>query len=220
MFEAGMIPPGLEFYGYAVSVGNGHGLAIYGGGEFYRAPYKVAPYLGLPQELWSEVERNLSGEQRELLFKTASVHGNVFPNLAFLNAMMFTEEGSPPGNFLTMRLWIPKGPQKIEILSWVLVDDNSPDWYKEASVKTYLRTFGPAGTVERDDTETWASLTRAMKGPFAQKNQVLNYEMGLESKRASKEEWPYPGTAFYGARTEANQRAFYSHWLDLMSRES
>jgi nitrite reductase/ring-hydroxylating ferredoxin subunit len=219
-FDVGMIPLGLKFYGYAVSVGNGHGLAIYGGGELYRAPYQVAPYLGLPQELWPQVERNLSREQKELLAKTASVHGNLFPNLAFLNAIMFTEEGGPPGNFLTMRLWIPKGPQRMEILSWLFLDEKSPEWYREASRRTYARTFGPGGTVESDDTETWVSLTRAMKGCFAQGNQVLNYDMGLGRKPACKEEWPYPGTAYYGAMTEANQRAFYRHWLDLLIRES
>ena len=215
--DLGTAPPDPNFgnYGYHVETGNGHGIGLIG------APPKIPlpPYVGLPQELWPHIERSLSVAQRELLAKSNFIHGNVFPNLSLLNVMLSTEEGAPPVPFLTLRLWIPKGPHKMEVLSWFLVEKEGPDWYKEASRKTYERTFGISGTFEQDDTAIWVSLTRASKGVFAQRNQRLLYGMGLDRKPLSKEEWNGPGNAYVGDFNEANQRALYRRWLELLTEE-
>lgn len=214
--ELGVLPedPLIGWFGYHISVGNGHGLAMVGAPE--RIP--LPPYLGLPQELWPHFERSLTPEQRQVFEKTGTIHGSVFPNLSLLNTTTIsTEEGVPRVPFLTLRVWIPRGPHRMEILSWFLVEKEGPDWYRDASRKNYERTFGMTGTFEEDDTDVWISLTRANKGAYARRHQVFNYEMGLHREPRPKVEWPGPGAAYYGDYCEANQRCFFQRWLQCMT---
>jgi phenylpropionate dioxygenase-like ring-hydroxylating dioxygenase large terminal subunit len=216
--ELGVMPddPLIGWFGWHISVGHGHGVAVVGAPE--RIP--LPPYLGLPQELWPHFERTLTEEQRRVLARTGTIHGTVFPNLSLLNTTTITtEEGVPRVPFLTLRLWIPRGPHRMEILSWFLVEKEGPEWYREASRKNYERTFGLTGTFEEDDADIWVSLTRANRGAFARKHHMLNYEMGLYREPRPKEEWPGPGRAYWGDYCEANQRTFWSRWLQLMEQE-
>ncbi|GBC82830.1 3-phenylpropionate/cinnamic acid dioxygenase subunit alpha [bacterium HR10] len=216
--ELGVLPndPLIGWFGWHISIGRGHGVAMVGAPE--RIP--LPPYLGLPQELWPLLERALTDVQRRVLERTATIHGTVFPNLSLLNTTTITtEEGVPRVPFLTLRVWIPLGPHRMEILSWFLVEKEGPEWYKEASRKNYERTFGLTGTFEEDDADIWVSLTRANRGAFARKYHVFNYEMGLHRQPRPKAEWPGPGDAYWGDYCEANQRTFWAQWRHLMAED-
>ncbi|WP_201317739.1 aromatic ring-hydroxylating dioxygenase subunit alpha [Paenibacillus sp. EPM92] len=212
--ELGMAPPDPKFayYGVHVTADNGHGLGLIGAPPNIPLP----PYLNLPQEIVAQIEEKLTPEQQEALRRCNFVHGNIFPNLSFLNVMLATEEGQPPVSFMTMRAWNPKGPDEMEVLSWLLVEKEAPEWFKEKSRQSYVRTFGSSGTFEQDDTEIWAGITRATKGVIARRNLNLNYVMGLD-KQPEQGDWKGPGTVYQGDYTEANQLGFWRQWAQVIS---
>lgn len=129
---------------------------------------------------------------------------NVFPNMAYLcghNAW---------------RVWVPKGPGTIELHSWVIVNKDMPAKLKDAYRRGVSRTFSPGGILEMDDGENWEHCTKANAG-FVTRQQKLHYGLGLDSQIEHDE---LKGNVFQVQINDANQRAFYQRWADLMSSES
>jgi hypothetical protein len=141
--------------------------------------------------------------------------------VGFLNTEYGTqiEEGDRPVvSFLTVRQWQPLGPNRMEVLSWHLVDRDVPDDWKAASRLCYGRAFGMAGMHEQDDVENWAAISQALRSPRAQELR-LNYQMCLEA--SASPDWRGPGTAYlYPSFSEINERAFYRAWLERMKQHS
>jgi hypothetical protein len=214
---------GLETIGgvrdsYLLPAGNGHCSVI----TSWPKSAEHRPYLALPQEIWPELERRLTEKQLGLLRPMQILVGTVFPNLSFLNTASHTSQESGDGeghqvSFLTVRLWQPKGPHKMEVSSWLLVDRNSPDWWKDASRQCYLRSFGVAGWFEQDDMENWGETTRALQSPTARKL-WMQYKLGMDVTPAT--DWPGEGKAYVQRPTflDLNERNFYSRWEKLISR--
>ena len=120
------------------------------------------------------------------------VVGNVFPNMSFLNSAQHTSEETGGGDsgeelvsFLTLRLWQPKGADRMEVWSWSFVDKNTSSQWKDASRKSYLRVFGMGGMFEQDDLENWAGITQSLRGPMA-KRLMLQYRKGLGQIRKER----------------------------------
>lgn len=203
--------------GFQVSLGNGHAASLVGpgaGGEYY---------LGLPRELRPELERKLTREQLEMITPLIIVAGNVFPNLSFLQTAGHTakEWGGPEGqsiSFLTLRQWQPRGPEKMEGLTWLFIDKNAPQSWKEWSKQCYQRVFGVAGTFEQDDLENWAQITAGLKGPMA-KQLWLHYEVGLDITPSNN--WPGPGAGYFGQPPffDLLERVFYAQCIKLMAED-
>jgi len=213
--ELGLSPPDPKFtmYAHEVSLANGHGI------NFVGCPPEipVPPYLGLPDVLWPQIERNLSAGQAQVLKGAMAIPGNLFPNLALLNVSIGRDEQSPPVPFLTWRYWEPTGPTSMRIWSWFFVEKSAPEQYKQDSYKTYVRTFGPSGVFEQDDMENWVECTRASSGKIAQRY-PFNHTMGINHLEMDSE-WPGPGEAYPSGYTEGPQRGFYKHWLKLMTSD-
>lgn len=220
--ELGLSPkdPMFASYGHQVVMDHGHAL------NMISASPKVQnqpPFQGLPKSMWADFERNLTPEQLEVFRKTAVVDGTCFPNLSFLSPMHGAGGHGHLTNFLTLRQWRPIAPDTIEIWSWFLSDVDAPADFKEESYRRYTNTFGPAGTLEQDDTEIWTRITDASKGLMARDksldyNNVMNYVMGLGRVEADPE-WPGPGTAYPTTYLEAAQRNFYLAWSDLLVKD-
>jgi len=128
----------------------------------------------------------------------------VFPNFSFL-----------PGQN-TFRVWQPRGPQEIELQTWVLVNRNAPQEIKDAYRKGVMMTFAPAGVFEMDDGENWEYATRANDGVVTRR-QRLYYGLGLGTATEHPE---LPGNLYRGQVNDANQRAFLGRWSQLMSASS
>ncbi|MXO69992.1 Rieske 2Fe-2S domain-containing protein [Altererythrobacter marinus] len=126
---------------------------------------------------------------------------NVFPNLAYL-----------PG-LNTWRTWLPKGAHEIELNTWVLVNRDAPKSLKEAYRRGISRTFSPTGMFESDDGENWEHCTHSNAGVVTRR-QKLHYGLGLDSAIDHEE---FPGKIHRVQLNDANQRAFYKRWADLMS---
>jgi PAH dioxygenase large subunit len=202
---------GGSMVGHTIHTRNGHTV------RFQNPPpgVELPPFLALPPELIELVRKQLTPEQQEVISNITVVHGNVFPNLSFVDGLLSSEAGAAPVSFLNVRQWQPKGPLTTEILSWILVEKEAPAWWKEESGTTFVRTHGVSGTFDQDDLEVWSNITRANRGVIARRHS-FNYEMGLETAELD-ESWPGPGRAFNADYNEANQRAFYRRWLQSMA---
>lgn len=189
--------------GYHISAGNGHGLGL--GTQTAPPPY--------PPELGSQYQKHLDRKQLALLQRLKNLHGNVFPNLSILIPTAIYLEGKQVWT-TTLRLWQPRGPDCIEVLSWCLVEADSPEWWKRLGRQSYIETFGISGMFEQDDTENWESMTRNSRGLLSRPATELNYVMGLG--RQPMADFDGPGEVYEGKYSEANARAFYRRWLDYM----
>jgi 3-phenylpropionate/trans-cinnamate dioxygenase alpha subunit len=127
-------------------------------------------------------------------------HATVFPNFSYLPV-----NGS-------IRVWHPKGPDRMEVWAWTIVDASMPEQVREAQRLYNLRTFGPSGIFEQDDGENWSEV-QAISHGFITNGVPLNYQMGMGSER---HDGTYPGqtSELY---SDAAGRSFYSRWRDLMN---
>lgn len=216
MVELGLAPndPQFAMYGAHVYAGNGHGLGLVAAPPHLPLP----PFLGLPDEIVESLQRRLNPTQVEVLRRTVFLHGTVFPNLSVLNVWISKDHLSMPAPMLTLRLWHPLGPDRMELWSWFLVERDGPEWYRQECYETYVRTFGTSGVFEQDDAENWRSVTRVLRGSLA-RGQRLNYQMGLGVLEADPD-WPGPGEAYPLNYAEFNQRAFHARWLEYMQNGS
>jgi phenylpropionate dioxygenase-like ring-hydroxylating dioxygenase large terminal subunit len=188
--------------GYHVYAGNGHGLGI----------GMPAPAPIFAEEVLPEFEERLSEDQAAVIKETKNLHATVFPNLSFLISAM-TMNGEIVSH-TDMRVWIPRGPDRIVIYSWCLMESSASEEWKDQSHRAYVSSFGPSGMFEQDDSENWEDITRnADSGPAA-RHFAFEYLQGMGRKQA--EDFPGPGQVYEGKFSEANARAFYQHWLNLV----
>ncbi len=125
---------------------------------------------------------------------------NVFPNLSFL-----------PGHN-TFRTWTPKGPRETEMHTWVFLNRNAPEALKEKYRRGVMLTFSPAGVFEMDDGENFEHCTQSNAGVVTRRRN-LHMGLGLGSELDRPD---LKGSVYQSQVNEANQRAFYQRWLDLM----
>jgi ethylbenzene dioxygenase alpha subunit len=180
---------------------NGHGLEF--GLDFLgnAATMKDRRVIDYMRGRKAAVEARLGALRTRMWGSVSS--GNVFPNLGYL-----------PGYF-TLRTWAPRGPRAIEINVWSMVNVDAPDEVKEAFRTGVMRAFSPGGILEMDDGENWEHCTAVNTGVVTRR-QKLHYGLGLGSEIDHPE---LPGRVYAGQVNDANQRAFYRRWLEMMTAE-
>ena len=182
----------------AVSTGNGHGIFTVASGSTRQ-----------PMEVLDEYEAQIRGEVEARLGPRSEVLnplvGTIFPNFSILKA-----------STRCFRVRQPKGPNHIEIWSWVFTDRAAPREVKEAIRLVALRGFGPSGTLEQDDMDNWQECTRSSRGLVARRH-MLNYQMGLGHESYSEEKEGLTSDLRF---SDSNQRQFYKRWSELMAAES
>jgi phenylpropionate dioxygenase-like ring-hydroxylating dioxygenase large terminal subunit len=206
IFRLGLVPS-QKFAedGYHVHAGNGHGVGLGWPGERSIFDPSVEPTF----------VDHLRPEQYQVLRQVKNMHCTIFPNLSFLISSA-TLKGELISH-TTMKVWLPKGPGRIEVLSWGLVErDASPEW-KDRSRQHYILTFGPSGMFDQDDSETWMDITRNCRAPAA-RDLSFHYLQGFGRTRAV--DFPGPGEVYNSKYNENNARAFYGRWLELMTAEA
>ena len=156
---------------------------------------KVMKYL---RERRDQFRERLGPLRSRMVGSVSSV--NVFPNFSFL-----------PGQN-TFRTWHPKGPERTELHTWVLVNRDAPDEVKAAWRKGAMMTFSPSGVFEMDDGDNWEFATSSARGVVTRR-QLLHYGLGLDSRISHPE---LPGRVHRCQVNDANQRAFYDRWAELL----
>ncbi len=200
-------------HGHGVSCENGHGICV-----IVRKNGELK-YQGLPESMWEMIERNLTPEQLEVYKNVSTLVGTVFPNLSF-NCPMHGNEGVQY-NYFNLRVWRPLGPEKVEVISWFMIDKEAPEEYKEHSYKGYVGSFGPSGTLEQDDTEIWARVVAASKGKMSRDkelnyNNYTNYLMGMDLVTPD-ENFAGPGVAYPTNYVDFMTRNYHDHWFQLLT---
>ena len=185
--------------GSALSTGNGHGVGVVGAADPVDPP--VPEILAYEEEIRPEVERRL-GSRLEVISPTV---GTVSPNFSFTR-----------GSGRTIRVWHPRGPDKIEIWSWIYVDKAAPPPVKEAFRKAGLRAFGPSGTFEQDDMDNWQACTQTSRGVVTRRY-PMNLQLGLGHERFNEDLMAWASDHRF---SENNIRRFYHRWGQLMAADS
>lgn len=216
--EMGISPsdPLYASYGHQVILGHGHGINVITGATG-RSKF---PFQATPESMWPMFEKNLSPEQYDILSRTTVFVGGVFPNLSFVSPVHGTE--GHLHNYLNFRVWRPLGPDKVEIWCWFMIDKAAPEDYKEAAYRGYIGSFGSSGTLEMDDTETWARIVQASKGIMSRDkelsyNNVSNYLMGF-GRVEPDENFPGRGIAYPTTYLDAISRSLHEYWFELISK--
>ena len=182
----------------AVSPGLGHGLICIGADRYGDAPMPVIQEY--ERAIRPEVETRLGPRSRLI----NPVVGTVFPNFSVLR-----------GTSRTLRVWHPRGPDKTEIWSWVVVDKAAPPEVKEAFRLAGVRGFSPGGTFEQDDMDNWQECTQTCRGVVSRRVPVNN-QMGLGHERWDPALGAWASDAGF---SELSQRHFYRRWAELMAAE-
>lgn len=203
--QLGMVPKATySKIGYQVATKNGHGGNI----------GMPNPDFAFVEELIPEYKKNLTSEQFDVLSQVKNIIGTVFPNLSFL--ISHTKIKGQLISNTTLRLWKPIAHNKMEVITWFLVEKNAPQDWKDRSRESFILTFSPSGIFEQDDTEVFTDITEISTGvvPYA-KNYTYNYTMGMHRKPV--EDFPGPGTVYDDKFSEAASRNYYRYWLELMN---
>lgn len=203
---------GGTMMGHTIHTENGHGIRM----QNFPAGAPLPKHLALPKEVTDSMEKTLTPEQRDAISEITVVHGNIFPNFSYVEAL-FTTTGDPdipPVSYLNPRQWQPVSPTETELVSWLMVSKETPDAWREAARVTFIRSLGLAGTFDPDDHEVLTNITRSNQGVVAQRHD-FNFELGMHAE--VDQEWSGPGTAFQQDYNETGQRAFYRQWRRTMT---
>jgi phenylpropionate dioxygenase-like ring-hydroxylating dioxygenase large terminal subunit len=185
--------------GSILSPGNGHCIIALGPQDSAAPP--VPEIVAYEQAIRPEVEHRL-GPRRRLI---NPIVGTVFPNFSLLRAAA-----------RTFRVWHPRGPDKIEIWSWIYVDKAAPPEIKQAFRLAGVRSFSPSGTFEQDDMDNWQECTQTCRGVVSRR-MPLNTQMGLGHDRFDPDLGAW---ASEYRMSENNHRHFYRRWAQLMAATS
>ncbi len=183
--------------GKQVDAGNGHGTGFFTEGDL--TPLIMGPVVGkyFDVDTAREAEERL-GPVRARRIKAS--HATVFPTLSYLPQVQ------------TMRVWHPKGPERMEVWTWVFVDKKAPPDVKEAFRKSTVRNFGPGAMFEQEDGENWSQCSAAARG-YVSRNRMSNLQMSM-GEESTHPDFPGRTTHVY---SEMNGRSFYRRWLDLLT---
>ncbi len=182
---------------FEVRTKQGHGWINF---RFPESP-EVAAILA---SYWDWVRREASTRLTPLqVAQIGCVHvGTVFPNVSVISFL----------GFLSVRLWQPRAPDRVDVWSWQMIERDAPDEAIDFARDVLVRTFSPTGIFEQDDGEMWSMCTRTLNGPYRRRF-PLNYQMGAGHAQRDGER---PGE-LHEPPTEIGVFGFYERWRELMA---
>jgi phenylpropionate dioxygenase-like ring-hydroxylating dioxygenase large terminal subunit len=188
--------------GCQIDCGNGHILNLWitppdGGLWFGQPDDEIANYM---KENAAEIENRLGTMRAQQIAPSA---GTVFPNLS---VHWLTR---------TVRLWQPRGPDKMEIWSWAVVDKAASAKIKDTMRFVSQYRFSPSGVFEQDDMDNWIQVTAAAKSLIGQRYPA-NYQMRGDN---SPIEINLPGRV-KSRFSDNNQLSLYMHWAKMLQAKN
>jgi hypothetical protein len=120
---------------------------------------------------------------------------------------------------LSIRVWQPHGPDKIEVWNWFCAYRNMTAEQKKRLYKAALGSFSVAGLFEIDDTEPWGTVRETGCSVAAEiLDMQLNYQMGMPGIGVAKRvaDWPGPGVVYAPRYDEGVQRNLYTFYCAMM----
>jgi PAH dioxygenase large subunit len=219
IFDIGLLPfsakdarPGGAKTGLHVRVGNAD-LAL--------VQRQGTAYMGYPASVLQTLASRLDPDQRKLL-ESGAPNGagtfmnrfHLFPNLSCLNVGAFVD-GERLDPYVSLRIWQPIAPAKMEIVSWLLVERDASPEFKKASRRAYVLSFGPSGMLEQDDMENWTTISRVALGAAGGATRQF-LRMGAHDPVAPIRDWPGPGDAYPTQYFDLPAQGFLERWLEYL----
>jgi hypothetical protein len=214
------VPFAENMNGYHIQASPGHSLSF----SMASSPDEPGPrYFGYPEEFARTFSaERITQEQLDVARLSRVFVGTIFPNLSIL-ALPMTEDASrhAPTAVLTIRVWQPKGPGRVEVWNWFAAYRDMTAEQKQRAYQAGLGTFSMGGVFEMDDTEPW--ITTSKNGGSAAAELLdfkLNYKMGLDGVGiATRVEtgWPGPGIVYKSRYEEGVQRNLFRFYGDIMT---
>lgn len=189
--------------GWHIHVGNGHLVNAWvqppeeGGPAFAQPVAEIERYVRAHAD---EIERRLGRGRTRVM---SPIAGTIFPNMS-IHWLTYT-----------IRVWHPRGPDKMEIWSWAIRDRAAPPEIKEAIRFSSIFRFSPTGVFEQDDMDNWVQVSRAGKSVVARRHPA-NYQMNLGEKIYRHPELPGWIANIW---SDSTQLDFYWHWATLLETE-
>jgi PAH dioxygenase large subunit len=190
-----------QMRGRCVLAGNGHTLRV----QRYTLATDEPAFLGFPEEGWPQID---------LMSGLSVLHGNLFPNLSFIESCVLDAgDDTPPTAYQQIRVWEPVDSMHCELVVWTLVPDWFTDEQRMHSQRVNIRMIGLAGLFDTDDFQNWVSLADMNRGRMARTGDFV-YEGGVHHARDHDIAWP--GAVYHADHSEVNQRELYRRWAELM----
>jgi phenylpropionate dioxygenase-like ring-hydroxylating dioxygenase large terminal subunit len=189
--------------------GNGGDVAAMSVQE--KLAYAIPP--GMTSEMLDQPERNLSAEQLRLLTEYRPGVGQIFPTAAFINGGGMGADFRPAAH-ISWRTWIPRSPDKMEVMYWCMVERDAPDAYKAQMRRATIQAVTSSGLIDQDDAEAWSGTQRVIGGAMAQTRRS-NYQGLLGVKRPA--DWPAGGLVYDGPSSDDNQWNWWMRYRQFMT---
>jgi phenylpropionate dioxygenase-like ring-hydroxylating dioxygenase large terminal subunit len=184
----------------------------------------VSVFWEYPEEVTRHFDAKRLGADQFDLARGGMAHlGTVFPNFSFLHVGLTNSREQDAGGYLSVRVWQPMGPTRMEIWNWILAPREASDAYKRRAYQLGTNSFSPSGTFEQDDVAIWPGVARNASSVFAEMNDMtFNYQMGLGERFNVEpiEDWPGPGRAVPSNAGEGGLRTFHQSWLRMMTADT
>lgn len=204
-------------HGLHVNDLDGHAISI------RRVDPEVETFFGYPEEVKRLFRRGPLSQGQYDFARGGVVHdGTVFPNFSFIHFGAKEDVDRPAAGFLSLRVWQPRGPGKMEIWNWVLAPKEASPEYREKAYRAAMSSFSPSGNFEQDDVAVWSGVARTAGSVFAEVRGLrFNYQMGLADIGMAEVEplpnFPGPGSAWPSNAGESGLRAFHRSWYQQMT---
>jgi hypothetical protein len=177
-------------------------------------------FFGFPDNVVSKFGRDgLTPQHYGVAERGRVLVGNVFPNFSILVAPLTDDPTLPTTGMVSVRVWQPLGPGKMELWNWFLGFKAMTPEQKTRLYRVALGSFSVGGLFEMDDTDPWMSITRNGQSAAAQVlGMTLNYQMGLPGIGVAKEikNFPGPGRIVSPRFDEGVQRNLYAFYAAMM----
>ncbi|MGC5617555.1 aromatic ring-hydroxylating oxygenase subunit alpha [Georgenia sp. Z1491] len=204
-----------KFTGRTVTTPHGHTMRI------QRLPLVLEGnhYFGYPHEMWADIDSVLSPAQQSLMSAMSVGHGSIFPNMSFIENFKTNIDGPDMhARYIRITMRYPIDATTSEQLWFIFMPKQADDEWKRLSRLGYLRTNGPSGLFEIDDTENFVGISEASYGDRA-RTLPVTLEGGKHHPKAP-DDLGWPGDVVDGDRTERTIRCFHSRWDELMTGAS
>lgn len=201
-----------KFTGRTVTTPNGHSMRV------QRLPIVLEGnhYFGYPESMWPAFEERLNPAQQDLMSAMSVGHGSVFPNMSFIENFKTNIDGPDlHARYVRITIRYPINGTTSEQLWFFLCPKGAdPEWARLSRLG-YMRTNGPSGLFEIDDTENFVGISEASMGDRSRGLPVV-LEGGRHHPKTPVE-LGWPGAVVEGDRTERTIRNFHRRWDELMN---
>ncbi|MCW2759277.1 MAG: hypothetical protein JWO46_3023 [Nocardioidaceae bacterium] len=200
-----------KFTGRTVTTPQGHSMRI------QRLPLVLEGnhYFGYPPQMWPGFDERLSGAQQSVMSALSVGHGSVFPNMSFIENFKTNVDGPDlHARYVRITVRYPIDATSCEELWFYLCPVGADPAWARLSQLAYMRTNGPSGLFEIDDTENFVGISEASVGDIA-RNLAVTLEGGFHHPETPAD-LGWPGSVVDGDKTERTIRAFHARWRELV----